>query len=132
MDLQALKNELTADPLARGYSGMSDEEAAASLNANGRQVDRTSITGGEIAASLVRAELAALTAGEQNYVRALIGADSIPLTANFKTEVGAVFGAGTATRANIIALLKRSGSRADELGLGHVTESDIADAKRLP
>lgn len=132
MDLVALKNELTADPLGKGYAAMNDEQAADSLNANGRLVDRTSITGGEIAASLVRAELAALTAGEQNYVRALLCADSIPLTANFKTEIAAVFGAGSATRANLIALLKRPGSRAHELGLGTVTPSDVANARRLP
>lgn len=32
MNLAALKTELTTDPLGRGYSGMSDEAAANSLN----------------------------------------------------------------------------------------------------
>lgn len=32
MDYQALKTELTTDPLVRGYSGMSDEAAASDLN----------------------------------------------------------------------------------------------------
>lgn len=34
-----LKNELANDPLARGYSGMTDQQAADSLNTADRQVD---------------------------------------------------------------------------------------------
>lgn len=131
MSLQDLKTELTTDPIGRGYAGMTDEQAAESLNAPGRQVNRDSVTGGEIAASLVRAELAQLNAAEQNYVRALMPCDSIPLTANFKTQFGDLFPQGSATRANIMAILKRNGSRAEELGLGRVTPSDVANAKRL-
>lgn len=129
--LQALKDELTLDPLSRGYSAMSDEQAAASLNAPGRDVDRDSITGGEIAASVVFTELNALQAAQQNYVRALFACASIPLTTNFKQQIGGLFAQNTATRANLLALNRRGGSRAEELGLGHVSPSDVADAKRL-
>jgi hypothetical protein len=132
MDYAALKVELDTDPLGRGYAGMGDEEAANSLNANGRNVDRTEVTGGEIAASAVRAELAALTAAEQTYVRTLMSAGTIPLTANFKTEMAAIFPPGSETRTNLIALLKRPGSRGEELGFGRVTPSDVAIARALP
>lgn len=132
MDMAALKNELAQDPLNRGYAGMDDVQAADSLNASGRDVDRDSVTGGEIAASLVRSELAAISAAERAYVFALLSCQAIPLTANFKTELGAVFGPGSATRANVLTLLKRTGSRAEELGLGHVTTSHVADARRPP
>lgn len=131
MDLVALRAELDTDPLALGYAGMTDEQAAASLNANGRDVNRTEVTGGEIATSVVRSELAALTAGDQNYIRALISAGVMPITDNLKSEFGAVFGAGTQTRANLLSLLKRPGSRAEELGLARVTPSHVADARRL-
>jgi len=40
MDLSALRTELTTDPLARGYAGMSDAEAVASLNTVNRSVQR--------------------------------------------------------------------------------------------
>jgi len=56
----------------------------------------------------------------------------LPLTVTVKQELGAIFPAGSQTRTNLIALLKRDGSRADELGLGHVTPSHVADARRLP
>lgn len=131
MNLQTLKTELTTDPIARGYAAMSDEQAAESLNTQNRQPDRESLTGGMIAASVVRTELAALTAADQNYVRALLPCGDIPLTATIKTELGNIFGAATTTRANLLALLKRTGSRAEELRLGTVTPSNVADARRL-
>lgn len=133
MNLVALKAELVNDPLTRGYAGMSDEAAAVSLNTPNRTPDRLSITGGMIAASMVRTELAALTAADQNYVRALLPCDQIPLTATIKTELSNIFGAGTTTRTNLLAMIKRTGSRAEELNLGEpVTPSHIADARRLP
>ena len=45
MNYDALKTELTEDPLALGYSGMTDQEVADSLNAVNRQRNRTSMTG---------------------------------------------------------------------------------------
>lgn len=133
MNLQALKSELTTDPLGRNYAGMGDEAAAVSLNAADRQPDQETLTGGMIAASVVRSELAALSAAaDRDYVRTLMQAGEMPLTATLKSELGAIFGAGTGTRSNLLALLKRPGSRAEELGLGHVTASDVANARRLP
>lgn len=40
MNLQVLKDELTADPLTRGYSGMTDAEAADDLNTAYRESTR--------------------------------------------------------------------------------------------
>ena len=37
-DLVALKIELDADPLVRGYSGMTDQQAADSLNTVNRSI----------------------------------------------------------------------------------------------
>ena len=43
-----LKTELTDDPLARGYSGMTDQQAADDLNTVYRTRNRTSMTGDEV------------------------------------------------------------------------------------
>ena len=59
MDIDTLKTELTDDPLAIGYSGMSDEEAAASLNTASREVNVESVTGQEIFEAVVLADYAA-------------------------------------------------------------------------
>lgn len=133
MNLQTLKTEITTDPNTVGYSQMDDSAIADSLNAPGPQVDRDSITGGEIASAVDLAEWKALTnVLDREYVTALMSVDSIPLTQNFKQNVAGLFGAGSETRANLLALLKRTGSRAEELGLGRVTPSDVANARRLP
>lgn len=133
MNLQALKTEIDTDPLARGYAGMTDEQIAKSLAVQDRQPFRDGLTGGMIASSIVLTELTGLTAGQQNYVRALFSAADIPLTDQLKTELSALFPAGSTTRANLVALLKRQGTRAEELNLGgQPTPSDVAEAKRLP
>lgn len=132
MDLVALKAELTTDPLSRGYAAMSDEQAATNLNTPNRNPNRETLDSGLLIASIVRSEYVALTANEKDYVRLIAMAQSLPLTQNLKSELGAVFGANTQTRANLLALMVRPGSRAEELGLGAVTPSDVADARRLP
>lgn len=134
-DLAKLKAELLTDPLGRGYAGMTDEQAAKSLNKPDRPgVPREAIDGGLLASCLVRTEYAALNAADKEYVRLLCAtATPIPLTAHFKGELRDVFGANTGMRTKLMDAIKRSGTRAEELELGGtVTPSDVADAKRLP
>lgn len=132
MNLQTLKTELASDPLDRGYDSMDDVSAAESLNTEDRQADRESLDTGLLVASLVDTEYVGLGAVAKDYLALLASAQSVPLTATVKTNLGRLFPAGSETRANLIALLKRPGSRADELGLGRVTPSHVADARRLP
>lgn len=135
MDLAKLKTELTTDPLSRGYATKTDEQAAATFAINDRQPNRDSLDTGLLAASLTRADLgnAAVTANDKDYLRIVVSAGTLPLTATIKTELGAIFPAGSTTRANLLALMKRPGNRAEELNLGGIpTASDVADAKRLP
>lgn len=129
--LTILKTEITTDPLARGYAAMDDPAVAASLNKPDRQPNRETLTGGMLAASVVRSEFDALSAAVKTYVQTLIGAGEMPVTQQLRTELAAVFGAATTTRANLLALLKRTGTRAEELDLGSVTPSDVADSRRL-
>lgn len=132
MDLVALKTELTTDPLGRGYAGMDDEAAANSLALPNRQANRETLDAGMLAASIVQSEYTALTAAQKDYLRLIVSAGTMPLTATVKAELGTIFPAGSGTRANFVALLKRPGNRADELNLGGVpTPSDVADARRL-
>jgi len=129
MDLAALKSEITQDPQALGYSGKGDEACANLLNTPNRTINRESIDGGTLAAALVAAEYAALTGMQRQFVDLVAGAVSIPWTANLKTQLGSIFGAGTTTRTNMLALQSRPGSRGEELGFGLVTPSDVAKAR---
>lgn len=131
-ELAILKAEITNDPLTRGYAGMDDVAIAKSLAVRDRETDDESFTGGELAACIDIAELAALdTATKRDYLLALIGASTIPNTSTqFRTQLRNIFATGSNSKPRIAALLRRAGTRAEELGLRHVTESDVADAKR--
>jgi hypothetical protein len=112
---------------------MDDVEAAKSLTERiDRQIDSETITGGEITACLQTAEFTALTQPQRDYVTCVCASASIPNTQAFRSQIKNVFANGTQTDTRIQKLLKRASSRAEELGLGRVTESDIADARRLP
>jgi len=131
LDLQALKDELTNDPLSRGYSGMGDVQAAESLNTPDRQPDRDTLSASLLMSSLLESEYDALPARGKKYFDLLVAAGEVQVNETTKPQIGQLFPSGSTTRTNLQAALKRDGSRAEELGLGRVTPSDVADARRL-
>lgn len=129
MDLAALKTELTTDPEGLGYTGH-DEHDAGLLNAPTRTPDRESIDSGLLVACISPTDFAALTANQKQYLGLFTNAGSVPLTAAVKQNLAGMFDAGSATRQALVAAMKRTGSRAEELGLGQVTTSIVANARR--
>ena len=118
MDLQILKTELDSDPLARGYASMTDAQAADSLNAVNRTVDTETVQGWELWGATVLTEYSALTAAQRDFWNALVGQNAISVkSAAVRANVIALWGAGTTTRANLVALQTKTVSRAEELGL---------------
>jgi len=132
IDFTALGNEIKLNPAGLPYAGKKDDQIADILNTPNRQTNRESLDAGSLIASIVRSEFAALAAADKQYVQLIAMAQTMPLTATLKTELGAVFPANSATRTNLVALMKRPGTRAEELNLGgSPTASDVAEAKRL-
>lgn len=138
MDYVALKAELTNDPLGRGYNTpgneMDDEQAAKSLAVADREINRETITGGQLVSCIVKSEYIALTNNEKDWIRLLAAtATPITVTPTLRTDLGSTFPAGSATRASLVAMVKRLGTRAEELNLGgQPTTSDVAKARQLP
>lgn len=132
MDLAALKTELTTDPAAIGYAAViGDHEAIAKLlNKPQRTIDAEVISGGVLVSCLDKIEFTALNAVDKAYLNLFVTAGEVPVTANVRQALRALFPAGSETRNRINAATRRSGSRAEELGFGRVTESDVADALR--
>lgn len=129
MNWLTLKTEIATDPLAR-YSGLSDAQIAASLNAPNRTRDRSVIPAYEIIDATVPAEWATLTSTEKQRYQTLTGAGEVNAkSANTRSTFLAMFAAGTTTRANLSALQTESISRATELGLPEVHSGDVAYAK---
>lgn len=128
----ALKVELDGDPLGRGYAAMSDVEAADDLNTEYRDISVQSILSEYIVAALVPSEVAVLTAAQQRNLWGIIGAGSVkPDDADVKAFFASLFGTGTTTRANLLALATQTISRAAELGLGIVKAPDVNEARAM-
>ncbi len=130
MDLVALKTELTEDPAGLGYAGKSHEDQAILINKPQRTINAETINGGVLVSCLDKTEFTALTAADKAYLNLFVTAGDVPVTANVRQALRALFPAGSETRNRINAATRRNGSRAEELGLGRVTESDVANALR--
>lgn len=128
-----LKNELTTDPLARGYAGMTNAQAAASLNTANCTVDRAVIPANEFVGAIVWTEYtaAATTANARLYLTMLTSAGTVDVkSTNVRAAIQAIFGSGTTTRANLVALQTLTVSRATELGLSRPVEVvDVTKAR---
>lgn len=130
MDFVILHDELTNDPLGRGYSGMTDLQAAADLNTVYRSRDRGVVDAHELIDATVPSEWSALTAAEKQRYQTLTGAGQVNVqSTNVRSAFGAMFGAGTQTRTNLIALQSETISRATELGIDHVYEGHVFMAR---
>lgn len=133
MDYAALRAELAGDPLTvanpagwntgtgykRPYAQLDDTTAAQKLNAidTGRTLPRTAVGKNELLGAIVDAEWPT-TAILQNKLSVIFACDTVDASnANVKAIFAAIFGPGTATRANLLALGARVVSRAEELSL---------------
>lgn len=139
MDYQKLRTELTTDPVALGYSGLTDTPAAAKLNAldTGRTLNRTSVPTSEVRNAIEDGAWPdpgnASTRVSESKLRALLQMASIDASnANIRAAFGTIFpnsGATAATRTALLALATRTVSRAEELGLEAVTPVDVTRAR---
>ncbi len=130
VDIDALADELTNDPLTRGYAGMDDAAAAADLNTVYRTRNRTNMTGDELFAATDNTEFTGLTAHEQTLWVSFCGRDQIdPFGASNVAFVQHVFGGGSATIAALSSARTESVSRAVELFGQDVGEGDVWDAR---
>lgn len=131
MDLVALKTEITSDPAAIGYAGKSHEEIAVLLNKPQRTMNKAQFEGADLASCLDPAEFAALSAAQKAWIQVLTSAyGSLTLYASLRQDIRATLATATKSLAKFNNTINRTGSRAEELNLGTVTTSDVADALR--
>ena len=130
MDYQALHDELVNDPLARGYAGMTDEQAAADLNTVYRTRNRSSMSGDEVYNATDPTEFSGLADVPKQLWMAFCGRTGIDpfATANVETAIQ-IFGNTSQTVTNLQALRVEDVSRAVELGLGEVKVGHIEQAR---
>ena len=116
-----LNIEITTDPKALGYDGKDNNEIAALLNAAGgssETIDHGIVDGQELQMAVVISEYIALSDTQRAGWTAIISAGAGQIdTADqrVRDQIKAIWGAGTDTRANLMALEARSASRAEVL-----------------
>ena len=133
--MAVLANELTNDPLARGYASMNDAEAAASLNEVNRSYTRESLTGNEVLHSIDPTEYAGLASNRPDLRTTImglcaVGGDISAAPGSFaRSAFINIFGGASVTVTALAAKLDGTRSRAEELGLGGVSHTDVALAR---
>lgn len=126
-DIKTLVDELTNDPLGRGYAGMTDQEVVDSLNAADRSRNKQAITGDDAFQATDAAEWGTLSDPQRSQWLAFCGRQTIdPFGSANVAFVQSIFGGGSQTVQSLAALRLEAISRAEELGypgrvrLGHV------------
>ena len=133
MNYYILSQELDADPLGRGYSGMDDAQAADDLNIEYRSQNIETMTPTEIFNRFDMVEWGNLIESEQRKIWDILHmGNPLYLWGNEVTIFVSVFGGGSTTISNLQDARVKSVSRGYELGFRTVRESDVTKARALP
>ena len=124
-----LKIELTDDPLGRGYSGMSDIDAANDLNTAYRSQNKSSLNGNSLFTATDSTEFAGLTEEKRSLWVSWCSTDRDPFNTENIAFVNWIFDGASATLTALAAIRTENISRASELGIGTVKEGYVALAR---
>lgn len=122
----ALADEIAADPRGLGYAALGGDasDIAQRLNtspepiagAAQEQVYRNRVASSDLMAGIVRDEFTVLGQGVRDYCAMLFSAQFVNTgDANIRTQMAGIFGAATASRANLVAAAQKQASRAEAL-----------------
>jgi len=134
MDSIVLWEEISTDPLSRGYEGMSDAEVATDLNTLYRSQTRDTLDSAEIYERIDVAEFQEKPADAKVYVRDILGLGQSVFVgpgSKARTVLLAIFGGSSLTIQVLASALEVPISRAAELGLGTVKPGHVQDARTL-
>lgn len=132
--LQILTDELANDPLGRGYAGMTDAQAADSLNLRDRPTAGGDVDIQELWDDLIdQDEATTMRTGSINEFNnvVLLGQNTpLAVTATDYAEIGLAFPGGSQTRINMNNRAQGVESRGEELGLPRpIKEGWVATAR---
>ena len=122
-----LANELTNDPLGRGYAGMTNAQVVGSLrNVIDREKMRPWMLSSEVFQAIDLTEFDALTDSRQRNVMAMLAFGRLKPDGKEATLFVRYFGAGSATVTALAQARMFACGRAMELGIPNVHEQDVA------
>jgi hypothetical protein len=141
--LATLKAEINTDPAGRGYAAVRENREAVAALVNefiaSVQINRALVDAWEVTALIDPTDFSALTQLSVSRLSALLSAGKLAASAtNIRTMLvgtgaapsSGIFGNGSTTKTNLLALLTRNGSRAEAL-FGEntrVTSDDVSRA----
>jgi len=126
--IQAIKDELAANPAT--YDSLTDKQVADLLNVKDKELVARFLSGSDIFNATDDIEYAALPETDKIKWDALCAINSIDTSSGIaKAREVELFGAGTATRTNLVNARKSLISRAQEIGIGHVREGHVIGAR---
>lgn len=137
IDYTVLKTELNDDPKGLGLTSLNDRLAAEKLNkvgASNQEIDVLTVSPINAQKSVIGTEFDVLSAGKQRLWLAILSTGSIEIrNFNIRGQIGSIWGAGTVTKTNLVALQKRSASRSEVLfGPGvKVSQNDVDAGRKL-
>lgn len=124
---QTLCNELSIDPLGRGYSSATTEQIADDLNTEYRSQWKECVDGSDLLDAIESADWVAITDAQQDQVLSLLAIGCLDPQKNARTMMIRIFGSGSNTISNMAALGQESITRAQELGLQKVKPAHILE-----
>lgn len=131
MDYQVLRDELDTDPNTRGYSGMTDVEAADDMNLEYESENRELMRATEVYNAIDSAEYNNLTVDEKQEVRDILSLGEVNPFGREASRFLAIFGAGSNTVTQLASDRTFPVSRGTKIGWGHVRAGDIGKARAL-
>lgn len=135
VDYQTLKTEINTDPKTLGYAGKSDYEISVLMNTPGASSEslfRSYTPVEDLVACIVRSEYDALVAAGKTYLDMVFSGTKVKTgDATLRSQMGQLFGVGTASRANLTAAASRAASRAEILfgENANINDADVAVAR---
>lgn len=130
MASETLRDEISNDPLSRGYSAMTASEVASDLNTEYRERNVQSLSGDMVFQQTDGAEYAGLSQHERLLWNTFTSRATVdPWNGNNEAFVVWIFGSGSTTVDNLKNIRVETVSRAVELGLGSVLSGDVAKAR---
>lgn len=123
-----LEDELTLDPLGRGYSTLTNGEIDASGRVENRSRNRISMSGREIASEVVDSEYNALSDIKKTQFLSLMASEDLDPFGLGANVIKDIFGVGSTTRSNLAVARVESISRWNELGINPKI-GEIEDAR---
>lgn len=125
-----LREELVTDPLGRSYITMSDQECTDDLNSIYRTRNVTEMSASDVLNIIDTTEWGALSDTEQRKIWDILHmGGSLNPWGNEAQMFISVFGAGSQTIQDLADARVEDISRANELGLGTIRESDVHKAR---